>query len=96
MLSECIEVEGRLLNRRVNKFMKIWWDVGSATRYDNWFWVSKLFTKLVSRKLDCDDITTRNSRCIKIYKTPFEEAVEISNTQNVDNTRIDASQNNVL
>ena len=39
---------------------------------------------------------TRNCRRKKIKKTPFEEAVKINKTQNVDNEHIDTSQNNIL
>ena len=55
-----------------------------------------LKNKLLSKKLDCGHITIRKSRRKKIKKTPFEGAVQINNTQNVDNGHIDTSQNNIL
>ena len=39
---------------------------------------------------------TQNSRREKFKKNPFEEAIEISNTQNGDNKYINTSQNNIL
>ena len=53
-------------------------------------------TSYCQKKLDCGHITKCNSRRKKIRKTPFEETVEISNTQNVENKPIDTSQNNIL
>lgn len=54
------------------------------------------FSSYCQKKLDCDHITAFNSRRKKIKKTPFEEAVEINNNQNIVNEHIDISQNNIL
>ena len=100
MLSECVELEGKLFNRRVTKFMKIHRDVDSrelrqGIKIDFEF-SNCLNNKLLSKKIDCGLIMIRKSRYKKIKKTPFEGAVRINNTQNVDNGHIDISQNNIL
>ena len=52
---------------------------------------------MLSKRLDCGHIVTRKSKHKKIKKTtPFEEVVEINNTQKVDNEHIDTLQNNIL
>ena len=77
--------------------MKICGDVDSREGIKIDFEFSNcLKNKLLSKKLDCGHIATRKGKRKKIKKTPFEEVVEINNTQNVDNKHIDASQNNIL
>ena len=101
MLSECIELEEKLFNRRVTKFMKICGDVDSRELRQGMKIVFEFSsclekTRYCQKKLDCGHTATRKTKPKKIKKTPFKEAVEINNTQNVDTEHIDTSQNNIL
>ena len=91
MLSEYMEMEGKLFNHRVTKFIKIMprcWFPSTATSYENWFWIFKLSKKHVTVQKNSNVVAILR----KIKNTPFEEAVDINNTQNADTEHIDNSQ----